>query len=166
VSATELALGGLITWQEAMKPPRIMPPVYLLLAIVAMVAIHFLLPGVHLVFGYWRWAGAALILAGVGLVVRVAKVFNRHKTTIKPGEVSSHLVTDGPFRVSRNPIYLGMVLILMGMAVALGSLTPWFVVPAFVAIITRNVIPVEEAMLKDAFGETYAQYRARVRRWI
>ena len=149
-----------------MKRPRIMPPVYLLLAIVAMVALHYLLPGRQWVSGGWRWAGAVPIVAGVGLVGWVAVLFGRHQTTIKPGEVSSHLLIGGPFRISRNPIYLGMAMVLAGTALALGSLTPWLVVPVFVAAITRNVIPVEEAMLADTFGDQYAQYQARVRRWI
>lgn len=149
-----------------MKRPRIMPPVYLLVAIVAMVAIHYLLPGRQVLFAPWRWAGAAPIAAGVGIVVWVARTFHRRKTTIKPGDVSTTLVTDGPFRVSRNPIYLGMTSILAGIAVTLGSLTPWLVLPIFVMLVGWNVIPVEEAMLAEAFGDEYSQYRSRVRRWI
>ena len=149
-----------------MKRPRIMPPVYLLAAIAAMVAIHFLFPGKQLLIAPWRLAGAVPITAGLGLVLWVAMVFRRRKTTIKPGDVSSSLVTDGPFRVSRNPIYLGMTCILIGTAIALGSLAPWLVVPLFVAVVGYNVISVEEAMLAEAFDQSYADYRARVRRWI
>jgi protein-S-isoprenylcysteine O-methyltransferase Ste14 len=143
-----------------------MPPVYLLAAIVAMVALHYLLPGRQILHAPWRWAGAVPIIAGFGLVLWVATVFRRRKTTIKPGDVSSSLVTNGPFRVSRNPIYLGMTSILVGTALALGSLVPWLVVPVFVLLVGYNVIPVEEAMLAEAFGQSYADYRAKVRRWI
>lgn len=143
-----------------------MPPVYLLAAIAAMVAIHYLFPGKQMLNAPWRWAGAVPIVSGLGLVVWVAAAFRRRKTTIKPGDVSSALVTDGPFRVSRNPIYLGMTVILVGTALALGSLVPWLVVPVFVALVGYNVIPVEEAMLAEAFGQSYADYRAKVRRWI
>ncbi len=143
-----------------------MPPVYLLAAIAAMVALHFLFPGKQLLNAPWRWAGAVPIVVGLGLVLWVAAVFRRRKTTIKPGDVSSSLVTNGPFRVSRNPIYLGMTSILIGTALALGSLVPWLVVPVFVVLVGYNVIPVEEAMLAEAFGQSYADYRAKVRRWI
>ena len=68
--------------------------------------------------------------------------------------------------MSRNPIYLGMTSILVGTALALGSLVPWLVVPVFVVLVGYNVIPVEESMLAEAFGQSYADYRAKVRRWI
>jgi protein-S-isoprenylcysteine O-methyltransferase Ste14 len=143
-----------------------MPPVYLLAAIAAMVAIHYLFPGKQILDTPWRWVGAVPIVAGVGLVLWVAALFRRRKTTIKPGDISSSLVTDGPFRFSRNPIYVGMTNILVGTAIALGSLMPWLVVPVFVALVGYNVIPVEEAMLAGAFGQSYADYRTKVRRWI
>lgn len=143
-----------------------MPPVYLLLAIVAMAMLHYLFPGRQLLNAPWRWAGLAPIVAGLGLVLWVAALFRRRQTTIKPGAVSTHLVTDGPFRVSRNPIYLGLTSILVGVALALGSLTVWLIVPVFVGLVGWNVIPVEEAMLAETFGAAYADYRSRVRRWI
>ena len=143
-----------------------MPPVYLLVAILGMIALHYLFPVRQLIEGPWRWAGLGLIVAGVGLVVWVARIFKKRSTTIRPGDVSSRLVTDGPFRISRNPIYLGMVCVLAGIAIALGSLTPWLVIPVFIGVLTRNIIPVEEQMLEEAFGEDYLRYRATVRRWI
>jgi protein-S-isoprenylcysteine O-methyltransferase Ste14 len=143
-----------------------MPPVYLLAAISAMVALHFYSPGKQILDAPWRWMGAVPIIAGLALVLWVAAVFRRRKTTIKPGDVSSSLVTDGPFRVSRNPIYLGMTSVLVGTAIALGSLVPWLVVPVFVVLVGYNVIPVEEAMLAEAFGQSYVDYQAKVRRWI
>ena len=143
-----------------------MPPVYLLAAIAAMVALHYLFPGKQILDAPWRWLGAAVIVAGLGLGVWAAVLFRRRRTTIKPGDVSSALVTDGPFRISRNPIYVGMTSILIGTAIALGSLTPWLVVPVFVALVGYNVIPVEETMLAEAFGQSFADYRAKVRRWI
>jgi protein-S-isoprenylcysteine O-methyltransferase Ste14 len=143
-----------------------MPPVYLLMAVAAMVALHYLFPYRQLWDGPWRWLGIAPMVAGVGTAVWVMRIFSRHRTTIKPGDVSTHLVTDGPFRVSRNPIYVGMVSLLLGVAILLGSLTPWLVVPVFVALVAVNVIPVEEAILAETFGDEYARYRAKVRRWI
>ena len=73
---------------------------------------------------------------------------------------------DGPFRFTRNPIYLGMVLLLSGAAVGLGSLSPWFVIPPFILAIAFDVIPAEEAMLTETFGDAYRAYQSRVRRWI
>ena len=148
------------------SPPRIMPPAYLLIAVVVMVALNYLLPGQQIVLGPWRWAGVVGIVAGFAIVFRIWLIFQRRKTTIVPGQQSSELVTSGLFRISRNPIYLAMVILLVGVAVSLGSLTPWLVIPVFIFIITRNIITLEEAMLQEAFGPAYAEYRARVRRWI
>ncbi|MEX2115025.1 MAG: isoprenylcysteine carboxylmethyltransferase family protein [Pirellulales bacterium] len=135
-------------------------------AILAMLALGVWLPGRQVIDGPWRWAGVVPIAAGLGLVLWVARLFRRHGTTIKPGQVSSDLLTGGPFRFSRNPIYLGMTSLLIGVAIALGSLTPLLVIPVFVALVACNVIPVEESMLQEKFGEQYTQYQARVRRWI
>lgn len=148
------------------RPPRIMPPVYLLAGIIAMAALHWLLPGSVVLAAPWRWLGAVLVVGGLLFGLAAIRLFAKYKTTIKPGETSSHLMTDGPFRVSRNPIYVGMTLILAGIAMMLGSATPWLVLPVFVALIARNVIPVEETMMAEAFGAQYDQYRTRVRRWI
>src|SRR5437764_409508 len=111
-----------------MKRLRVMPPVYLLAAIAAMAALHGWLTVRQLIFWPWRWVGFLPMALGVLTGGWVAVVFVRRKTTITPGEVSSDLVTDGPFRLSRNPIYLGMALILVAVALLLGSLTPWFVI--------------------------------------
>ncbi len=111
--------------------------------------------------GWWRLAGIVPIFAGLGAGGRVAVLFSGAARPSCPGDVSSQLLTDGPFRVSRNPIYLGMVLVLAGIAIVLGSLTPWLALPVFVAVIGWNIIPVEEAMLSEAFGDAYSAYRAK-----
>ncbi len=149
-----------------MRRIRVMPPVYLLAAIVAMTVLHALLPGATVAPMPWRWLGLVPLIGGLLVAGLAVRLFRKHNTTIKPGETSSQLVVDGPFRFSRNPIYLGMVLLLSGFAVLFGSLTPWLVLPVFVALIARNVIPVEEAILAETFGPQYQQYRSNVRRWI
>jgi protein-S-isoprenylcysteine O-methyltransferase Ste14 len=143
-----------------------MPPVYLLGAIVAMVALHFLFPIGQIVSGPWRWIGLAPAAVGLAIGGSAASLFRKRKTTIKPGDVSTSLMTDGPFRFSRNPIYVGMVCLLAGVAIGLGTISPWLVIPFFVAAISLRIIPVEEAMLHEAFGESYREYQLRVRRWI
>jgi len=149
-----------------MQRPRILPPVYLAGAIGLMLLLHVLAPLSQMIVGAKRWEGLIFCAAGVLLGVWAARSFARHGTTIKPGEVSSQLVTNGPFRFSRNPIYIGMIVMLAGVAVLLGSLTPWAVIPLFFWTIRRNIVPVEEAMLTDAFGEKYRRYQKRVRRWV
>ena len=149
-----------------MRRIRVMPPVYLLAAIAAMVLLNRFLPAVRLYSTPCRWLGLIPMVAGIMFALWAIRLFRKHQTTIKPGQPSSRLVTEGPFRFSRNPIYVGMVLVLSGSAMVLGSLLPWLMIPIFVGLVSRNVILIEESMLREAFGTEYQQYQAKVRRWI
>ncbi len=92
--------------------------------------------------------------------------FNKHKTTIKPYEEPTALVTDGLFRVSRNPMYLGAVLLLTGVAITLGSLSSFIVVPVFFFLMNEIFIKKEEKILEEKSGEAYLAYKKQVRRWL
>ena len=144
----------------------ILPPVYFLASILLMLALHHLVPVVDWISGAGRWAGSSIVLGGLSLTLTCASMFCRRQTTIKPFEESSELVTQGPFRFSRNPMYLGLATTLLGVALLLGSVSPLAVVPLFVAALTTRIIVKEERMLEARFGEPYRDYRRRVRRWI
>jgi protein-S-isoprenylcysteine O-methyltransferase Ste14 len=145
---------------------RLLPPMVFLAALVAMGALHQLAPGPELVPSPWNRIGWVPFVAAVALAFQIKFRFDKLGTPIRPFETSTVLVTDGPFAISRNPIYFGMVVGLLGIAVALGTATPLAVIPAFVWFIQRNFIAVEEKMLEDAFGDAYRAYKSRVRRWI
>lgn len=147
-------------------PKKILPPVYFLAALVLMVALHFLLPLAQIVPAPYRYLGAAPIVAGLLVNLWADGCFKRFQTTIKPFQESSHLVETGPYRYSRNPMYVGLVLMLLGAFLLLGSLGPIVILPAFVWLITTRFIAVEEQMLATRFGDAYRQYQARVRRWL
>ena len=147
-----------------MKKP--LPPIWFLLAVAAMTALHYLQPVVRWLQGPWRWIGAVPIAAGIALAVAGNVRFHLAGTTIKPFEVSSTLVTGWPFSMSRNPMYLGMVLVLTGIWMAQGTLTPVAVIPVFAAWITAGFIQIEERMMEETFGDSYREFRRRVRRWI
>ena len=104
--------------------------------------------------------------ASLGIVFWARMLFVKAGTTVKPFQESSELVMMGPFNLTRNPMYLSMTVFLLGLAILLGSLTPFFIIPFFVWIITKRFIRVEERMLEQRFGESYRAYKARVRRWI
>jgi protein-S-isoprenylcysteine O-methyltransferase Ste14 len=87
-----------------MLPPRIIPPVYLLASAGAMVALHHFLPLRHLLGWPWRWAGLALVVAGLALGAWAIGLFRSRNTTLRPGHSSTRLVTDGPFQFTRNPM--------------------------------------------------------------
>ena len=76
------------------------------------------------------------------------------------------MVTGGPFAFTRNPMYLGLVLCLLGWAVLLGSLVPFAVVPAFLALLHFRFVLREEPFMADRFGQDYASYHEQVRRWL
>jgi protein-S-isoprenylcysteine O-methyltransferase Ste14 len=145
---------------------RVLPPAYFLIAILLTVPLHFLLPFRKLIPFPWRLVGLLPLLLGVILNVLADRSLKRHKTTVEPFAPSRVLVTEGVFRVSRHPMYLGMILILAGIAVLLGSLTPWFILPLLAVFLDAWFIRIEESMLETTFGETYRAYKKQVRRWF
>jgi len=132
----------------------------------AMAVLHFGFPIAQPIREPYRYAGAVLIALAAVLGFWAVALFRGARTGVVPFSEATTLVTGGPYRVTRNPMYLAMAGILVGTAVWLGSITPWLVLPAFMAIITERFIAPEEAMLERTFGERYARYRAAVRRWL
>jgi len=132
---------------------------------VAMVVLSFGLPVGHVISCPYNLLGAIPVVIGFIVNVIASNAFDRIGTTVKPFEESSALVTGGVFRLSRHPMYAGMIVLVTGIAVILGALTPFLVLIPFVWIIRRFVI-VEERAMEETFGDAYREYRARVRRWI
>jgi protein-S-isoprenylcysteine O-methyltransferase Ste14 len=147
---------------------RIPPPLAMLLAAALMWALHRWMPIGRLIVVPWNYLG--LVPAALGRVITVAAGtrFRQAQTTFDPFNPleTSSLVTEGVFRISRNPMYLGSVLLLIGWAIWLGTLSPWGVPPLF-AIVTYvvHIFP-EERALEKVFGERYLQYRRQVGRWV
>jgi protein-S-isoprenylcysteine O-methyltransferase Ste14 len=149
-----------------MKRKPVLPPTYLLGAIIMMVAFHFVLPVARIIPFPWQLIGALPLALGAALNIIADKAFRDAKTTVKPFQESAALVTDGVYRISRHPMYLGFVLILLGLAILLGSLTPFFIVAIFAVVMDRVFIVVEERMLAEKFGRVWLDYKAKVRRWM
>jgi protein-S-isoprenylcysteine O-methyltransferase Ste14 len=140
----------------------------MLLAAALMWALHRWLPLGHLIATPWNYFAALPAVIGRAITVAAGVRFRQARTTfdpLKPREASC-LVTDGVFRVSRNPMYLGLVLLLIGWALWLGTVSPWLVPPLFVIVISVAHIVPEEQALEELFGEAYLAYRHSVRRWI
>jgi len=145
---------------------RILPPRLFVAAIAFMVGLHFVEPGPILWGAPWIWLGGVPALVGLVVELRAHALFERAGTPINPFAAPRVLVTEGPFALSRNPLYLGMVLALAGLAILLGSTTPFILVVLFAVIVDRRYIVHEEAALEAAFGDAWRAYGARVRRWI
>ena len=141
-----------------------MPPRFFLVYGVAGAALHFGLGGPLLL--RLPWLGAAVFAAGLALMLWGARTFARIGTTIKPFERTHTLVAEGPFRFTRNPMYLGLVAMLLGAALALGTAAPWLAAVGLAVTLQRRFIRHEERALAASLGEPYERYRRSVRRWL
>jgi protein-S-isoprenylcysteine O-methyltransferase Ste14 len=149
-----------------MKRKPLLPPTYLAIAVIVMVALHFLIPVAHIIPFPWRLAGLLPLALGATLNLCADGAFRKAGTTVKPFQESTALITGGVYRICRHPMYLGFVLILLGVALLLGSLTPFLVIPLFAIAIDRTFIVPEERMLSRDFGPTWDEYREKVGRWL
>ena len=120
----------------------------------------------------WDWGmatrplGWLLLAIGLGLFAWTLATFWLHRTTVNPYKAASSLCTDGPFRFSRNPIYVGDWFILIGASLLLATWWPLLFAPLIWVMLRYGVIRHEEAHLEAKFGEPYRKYTTRVRRWL
>jgi protein-S-isoprenylcysteine O-methyltransferase Ste14 len=145
---------------------KILPPTYLLIAILVMIVLHFAVALRQIVPLPWDLVGLIPLLLGIVINLLADKALHIADTTVKPFQESTTLVVNGVYDVSRHPMYLGFVLVLVGVAILLGSLSPWLVVPIFVVLMEVVFIQIEERMLANKFGPAWEDYKRKVRRWI
>ena len=153
----------------AAPPParRLLPPRALLVALAALALLHFLVPIAVLEPSlFQRAAGGLVVLVCVVLAFAAAGRFSRVGTGIVPFSEATTLVVEGPFRFSRNPMYLAMVGVLAGLALVAGSVSVWVVPIVFGCWLQLAFVRHEEAFMAARFGEAYEAYRRRVRRWL
>jgi protein-S-isoprenylcysteine O-methyltransferase Ste14 len=147
-----------------MKP--ILPPVYLLAALVLMIALWLVAPGPRLIPTPWNLTGVLLAMTGVGLNLVGDWLFQRAKTTMNPFGQPHALLTTGVFAYSRHPMYLGMVLLVVGLAILIGYASPFVPACLLWAILNWRFIPYEERVLSERFGGAFDAYRQHTRRWL
>jgi len=129
--------------------------------------IYALFPVVRTSFGSFSiWCGLGVFLPGTAVMLWAWTEFQKRENPICPTQTPVALIRSGPFRFTRNPMYLGMLLMLLSPAIALGS--PLFLFPpiVFFGVINFVFIPFEEKVLHGSFGEAFTNYAGRVRRWI
>lgn len=146
-----------------------LPPLALCAALAAVIAsLARWAPGANLPFPGHRLVSVAAVLAGLAIAAAGVVEFRRARTTVNPlsPDRASAVVTSGIYRFTRNPMYLGMALALAGVAAWAVSLPGLLLVPVFCAYMGRFQIAPEERALLAGFGEAYASYMRRVRRWI
>ncbi|WP_426753809.1 methyltransferase family protein [Myxococcus sp. Y35] len=145
---------------------RLLPPRLALILAALMVGFDRFLPGPELVPPAFQWLGLLLILLGLVVTIAARAQFARVRTNIYTFRQPDRLVTDGLFRFTRNPMYLGFSVALAGLAVFLGSGPAMLCVAAYLVISDRWYIAFEEDMMRARFGEAYLQYARRTRRWL
>jgi len=151
---------------ESFSKPKILPPLWMLISVTAQFALDRWLPVAEWIGPPHDWLGGALALPGFAAILWAAGSFKKADTGIVPFTESTTLVTNGLYRITRNPMYLGMVFILLGFAVKFGSVTALIPVIVFAWIIDRKYICNEEIFLREIHGEAFDQYKSRVRRWL
>lgn len=110
--------------------------------------------------------GLAWLIAGAGLILSAAWQFRQFQTTVMPQGTPTQLITYGAYLWTRNPMYLGILTTLIGIAFYEGTLSYWMVPPAFFLVINGFQIPYEEEKLVAIFGKEYERYARNVRRWL
>jgi protein-S-isoprenylcysteine O-methyltransferase Ste14 len=127
---------------------------------------HYLIPVMIVVPRPYSYLGIAVMLLSLALMIWTAKVFREKETGFQLHGGSSTLVTSGPFQFTRNPMYLGMLIWLVGLAILLGSLIAFLFPILFFLLANFFVIPPEEKRLEQLFGAQFAEYKQHVRRWL
>jgi protein-S-isoprenylcysteine O-methyltransferase Ste14 len=113
-----------------------------------------------------RFVGAVPLALGIWLFVGARVAFRRHGTPLMPWSPSTGLVQDGPYRFTRNPIYLAFVTMYLGVSLIFNSVYILFILVIVWTLFDQMQIPREERYLEERFGEEFTRYKARVRRWI
>jgi protein-S-isoprenylcysteine O-methyltransferase Ste14 len=144
----------------------VLPPLLFGSALVAVLALHWLWP--MPIFGHAvvRWSGLALIMFAVAIAVWGTKTMHAAGTNISPLQPAMSIVTSGPFRFSRNPLYVALTLLYLGLTLAFNTWWGIVVLIPLLLILHYGVVLREERYLEQKFGETYKGYRSSVRRYL
>ena len=144
------------------------PPVYMLIFAACMWLLDQYWPLAQLIDPPFNKLGFILIAGALMLDLSSLFLFFKRKTTPNPfaPKNASHLVTSGMYRYTRNPMYVGLAILLTGWAIYLGSASPFLLIPLFIFVLTIQQIKPEEETLEEKFGQEYINYKNSVRRWL
>ncbi len=143
-----------------------LPPKVMGLSVGLAVLLNYTIPIIHVVKPPYNSIGWFVLSIGIVFMIAARRTLQAYRTTLNPIEKPSGLVTTGPFRVSRNPFYVGYFLIILGVALVLGGLTSFIGPLLFLVWMNAKVIPTEERNLEQIFGQRYTEYKQNTRRWL
>jgi protein-S-isoprenylcysteine O-methyltransferase Ste14 len=144
---------------------KIHPPLLALLCLAGALVLHLLISGTRTVYAHHLF-GLLLTAGGVGLSFYAAAIFAARDTTKNPYGEPAQFVTVMPYTFTRNPMYVGLTTVLLGVAVFFASPVMILAPIVFFVVIDRMVIPREEQTMERLFGDSYRDYQHRVRRWL
>jgi protein-S-isoprenylcysteine O-methyltransferase Ste14 len=146
------------------------PPLFVLIAVALAFVLEWLVPVVFLpavsLQNPLTWAGAIIAIGGVALTVRGAREFQRAGTNVNPFQPALKIVSSGPYRFTRNPMYLGMIVFMLGFSLLLSLEWGLILTPVLWFAFDRLIVAREEAYLSRKFGQPYSDLLTRTRRWL
>jgi protein-S-isoprenylcysteine O-methyltransferase Ste14 len=145
---------------------KILPPTHFYIYLIISILLHYTLPLKQIIYYPFYLIGFLFFVLGTGLNIWADQLLKKQKTTVKPNEKPTSLIETGAFKISRNPMYLGMTLALLGAGFILGSITSFIGALLFIVTMEIAFIPMEEKNLQEQFGETFENYKKKVRRWV
>jgi protein-S-isoprenylcysteine O-methyltransferase Ste14 len=144
----------------------IFPPLLFLIVLMVVAGLQWIVSIPWPWAGSSRWIGVSMIVAAVVLALWARVRFDRAGTNVNPRRPSTALVLHGPYRFTRNPMYLGMLIAVLGVGFAFRNIWALLLLPPFGLALHYLIIRREEAYLEAKFGDAYRAYRSRVRRWF
>jgi len=149
-----------------MKLIIINPPVYLYTALLIMLLLHLLIPMLRFIHYPYTLIGILPIAIGIVLNLAADSILKKYNATVKPMLYTEVLIITGVFGRTRNPMYLGFILILLGISIFLGSILPFIITICFAVMMYVVFIRFEEKKLENTFGSKWLEYKNTVRRWM
>lgn len=143
----------------------LIPPVCVFICLVLISCFYFVLPRYNLIPLPVNLAGILIAFWGFMIMGKARDLFRKHQTTLAIGR-SSFLITEGIFSKTRNPMYIGMFLLLFGTGICFRNIFSIFTAIGFILIMRFVFIPEEERLMYESFGPAYMEYKKKVRRWI
>lgn len=150
---------------EEQPHPKILPPHVAIGTLIAAIILHYLFP-TPLIPKPFSYFGILFFAAGLLILFWSFGLFRKKETPILPGQKPSALVIEGPYRLTRNPMYLGVTTALAGVAIYLGDILAFLSPVVFFIFVSIRFIPREEKLMEKLFGKKYLAYKKKVRRWV
>ena len=150
---------------EDQSHPKILPPHVAIISLIIIIFLHYLMP-TPLIQRPYNYFGILFFAAGLLFLFLSFGIFKRKETPILPGQKPTALVIEGPYKFTRNPMYLGVTTALLGVAIFLGDILAFLAPIIFFIFVSIRFIPREEKLMESLFGKKYLDYKKKVRRWI